>query len=69
MPPIRTRTPFLAALLVLCGTAPLCAQQTPEAAAVTALAAAYQLANADGDRTCALTLKPDPLKPDASGQS
>lgn len=25
----------------------------------TALAAAYQLANADGDRTCALTLKPD----------
>lgn len=67
MNPIHLRFIGLTALLL--SSPPLAAQEKADAAVVSALAAAYQLANADGDRTCALTLKADALKPEAGVQN
>lgn len=51
---MRLHALIAAFALLVAGSAQ--AQDRPDAAT---LAAAYQLANADGDRTCAMTLKPD----------
>lgn len=61
-PPVR-RGPTVAAAVALfaaLSAASVSAQDKPEVATAQALAAAYQLTNADGDRVCPITLKPDP---------
>lgn len=59
---MRSRNPAMRILasiaLAVLPAAGAFAQDKPDPAA---LAAAYQLANADGDRVCAMTLKPDPV--------
>lgn len=68
---MRRTIPTLAAIALLLGSpaAPTLAQEASATEAAKALADIYQLTNADGDRTCALTLLAQPRKPDPARKS